>query len=172
MQKIVSASSRDLPSLAKCLRRAEIPYQSPLLSEDELSQSIEEGRTLVFKDGAKVFAFSSIYDFPLEILFPNSPKDQNDFLENIRYRGEPLLLLEGIYADPMYQRKGYASLLFSSLCAKKKEATFLARLPIERAELLPFFKKVLFAPYGFLPSGDLLIIRKKKKEGLCSDPSF
>ncbi|MCI5940587.1 GNAT family N-acetyltransferase [bacterium] len=172
MQKIVTAQSRDLPALSKCMRRSEIPFESSFLSEEKLNEAIEEGRVSVLKDGASLYGFASYYDFPLEAIFPNSAKKQNDFLESIGYRGEPLLLLEAVYCDPMRQRKGYASLLLSSLFSKKKDATFLTVLPMDRMEFLPFFKEARFVPYGFLESGALLLVRKKKKEGLCSDPSF
>lgn len=172
MQRIQIAEQKEKKALLKSYRRAEMDYPSPALSEDALSRSIDEGRVLLLHDGSKIYSFLSYSPFPFDVLFPNDERSQNDFLETLGYRGEPLLLLEGIYTDPLYQRKGYASLLLASFLQQKRSAICFAKIPLDREAILPFFLKAGYSPTVFSSEGQPIYCWKKKKEGLCSDPSF
>lgn len=172
MQKLILAQANDLPSLGKSLRRCQIEMENPIINECELPSLIDDGRVMVLKDGAKILSFLVLNPFPMDVLFPNSIKSQEDFLYDIGYFGEPLILLQAIFTDPMYRHKGYASLLFSSFCSARKHATIFALLPSVSKETLPFFETCGFSVKGIGETNSLILVRKKKKEGLCSDPSF
>lgn len=172
MQRIQIAGEKEKKALLKSFRRAEMDYPSPTLSEASLSSAIDEGRVILLHDGSRIFSFLVYSLFPLDVLFPKDAKSQNDFLEALPYRGQPLLLLEGIYADPLYQRKGYASLLLSSFLRQRRDAVCFLKMPLDRESILPFFLKLGFLPTVFSSQGDPIYFWKKKKEGLCSDPSF
>lgn len=147
-------------------------FAEPFLREDALRQSLEEGRVYVMKDGSKTLSLASFSFFPMETIFPDDARAQNDLLDGIGYYGEPLLLLEAIFTDPFAQGKGCAKSLFSSLSHKHKAATWFALLPSTRRTLLPFFHSLGFKPYDFSKDGSLILVKKKEKEGLCAKPSF
>ncbi len=172
MQKLVLAQSKDLAPLSKSLRRCQIEMDTPIIAEDFLASFVQENRVFILKDGAKILSFLVVSFFPMDEIFPNSIKKQDDFLFDLGYFGEPLLLIQGIFTDPMYRNKGYASLLFNSLCSVKKQASMFALLKQEWKDTLPFFEKLGFKVKGLNDSSSLILVRKKKKEGLCSDPSF
>lgn len=172
MQKLALATEKELPALSKVLRRSQMDLEEALINEEVLSSFVKQGRVFFLKDGVRVLSLALISPFPMDELFPDSVKKQEDFLYDLGYFGEPLLLLKGIFTDPMYQKKGYGELLFSSLASMKKQATFFLTLPDSNKQTLPFFEKLGFKVRGLMPSGSLILVRKKKKEGLCSDPSF
>ncbi len=147
-------------------------FEEPFLDGGQLKQAVDERRAYVLKDGLRIISIVSLSFFPLEEIYGNDVAKQNELLDRIGYYGEPLLLLESIFTDPLYKGKGNARSLFLSLVSNHKEATWLSLLPASRLSLLPFFKTLGFKGYDFLPSGALILIRKKEKEGLCANPSF
>lgn len=172
MQKLALATEKDLPALSKVVRRSQMDLEETLINEEVLASFVEQGRVFFLKDGIHVLSLALISPFPMDELFPDSIKRQEDFLYDLGYFGEPLLLLKGIFTDPMFQKKEYGRLLFSSLASMKKQATFFLALPESKKQTLPFFEKLGFETKGLTSSGSLILVRKKKKEGLCSDPSF
>lgn len=172
MQKLALAQEKDLPALGKVLRRSQMDIEEAVVDEQTLLSFMKQERVYFLKDGVRVLSFALISPFPMDELFPDSLKQQEEFLYDLGYFGEPLVLLKGIFTDPMYQKKGYGSLLFSSLASAKKQATFFLSLPQKQKQTLHFFEKFGFVAKGLTPTGSLILVRKKKKEGLCSDPSF
>jgi GNAT superfamily N-acetyltransferase len=172
MQEIKKIDARLLASSSKACRRADMSFAAPYFEERRLIEETSEGRAYLLKDGSRVISVASFSFFPMEEICPLNPSKQNDILDQIGYFGEPLLLLSSIFTDPSYEGKGYGRSLFLSLCFKHKDATWFALLPSERLRLLPFFKKLGFVPFDYNEAGNLILIRKKVKEGLCANPSF
>ena len=178
MWKIVYAKDNDYPSLGKCYRRMSEQAEalpSSLSSEPDFP-SLQ--RLFVAKDGARVIGAISLSRDLGKSLFPESqsPRKLYSLLGSIDYQADENFVIDFIYVDPAYIRKGIGSALVKAVESQYPLGLFIAPIPLASSIAEAFFMKLGYHNFGIVPDLEInpglatkIYAKKVKRDGLCRD---
>ena len=185
---IVVATQQDYGEIISCLASsletldeyASLDEYRRHLLVDHLEELIEEHQVYVLKQGRNVLGFAVIGHSLEDEFFPqtHSYSKSEDLLEEIGYRGEPLLILRYFFVGGFYQNRGHGGELIKSLFARYKDATWFLYIEEGNRRATKFFQS-----HGFFPCGDpkklehedapkLILAKKYRPSGLCRESIF
>ncbi|MBE6126725.1 MAG: GNAT family N-acetyltransferase [Erysipelotrichaceae bacterium] len=144
-----------------------------------LEKGLGEETVYVARENRKILGFVRISREATESLYPESKsygKTMN-LLDDLNIGLEEVIVVKGVYVDPLRQNQGVGTELLRSLYARFKEASFLLLLSPEQKRLRSFFSHRGFAyACPFTLEGDPnekdLLLRKYKPSGLCREAKW
>lgn len=159
----------DLPALAKAFRRVEASlgedFSFSSLKEEDLAKRIEDEQIAILKESKRIYGaicFSHSFSSYL------SSNEEEELLDAIDYQGEDIAIIDSIFVDPSFQRKGYGRWLWKHLNGIYLYSTYVA---FANEESVGFF-----ASLGFQNSGskgkNIIMVKPYGRIGLCSKAWF